>query len=97
MKTPVIVNNLGALPELVEDSGGGIIYNNSNELCDAIENLVENPDLRNDLGAKGYATFLKLWSEKAHLMQYFDLIGNGKNKFEKIIKSTVSKVKFETE
>jgi hypothetical protein len=28
MKTPVLVNNLGALPEVVHDSGGGIVYNN---------------------------------------------------------------------
>ena len=31
-KTPVIVNNLGALPEVVQDSGGGFIYNNPEEL-----------------------------------------------------------------
>ncbi len=39
MKTPVIVNNLGALPEVVEDSGGGFIYNNEGELIDALETL----------------------------------------------------------
>ncbi|NIT99681.1 MAG: glycosyltransferase, partial [Nitrosopumilaceae archaeon] len=27
-RTPVIVNNLGALPEVVQQSGGGYVYNN---------------------------------------------------------------------
>lgn len=74
MKTPVIVNNLGALPEAVEDSGGGFIYNNESELIAAIKKLVENPALRDELGNKGYTAFLKYWNEDAHLAQYFDLI-----------------------
>ncbi len=74
MKTPVIVNNLGALPEVVEDSGGGFVYNNESELVDAIKNLAENPVLRSELGNKGYAAFLKYWNEDAHLTQYFNLI-----------------------
>ena len=74
MRTPVIVNNLGALPETVEDSGGGFIYNNPTELMDAIVELVQNSTLRDELGNKGYAAFLKYWNEDAHLTQYFDLI-----------------------
>lgn len=74
MKTPVIVNNLGALPEPIEDSRGGLIYNNETELLAAIKKLAEDSALRDDLGNKGYAAFLKYWSEEAHLAQYFDLI-----------------------
>lgn len=82
MKTPVIVNNLGALPETIEDSGGGFIYNNQNELIAAMKQLAGNPDLRDELGNKGYQAFLELWSEDAHLAKYFDLIETVQNKAE---------------
>lgn len=74
-KTPVIVNRLGALPELIEESGGGFIYNNQNELTDAVECLAENSALRDEIGNKGCAAFLKYWCEDAHLSQYLELIG----------------------
>jgi glycosyltransferase involved in cell wall biosynthesis len=85
MKTPVIVNNLGALPEVVEDSGGGFVYNDESELVDAIKNLAENPALRSELGNKGHAAFFKYWNENAHLAEYFNLIETIQNK------STVAK------
>ncbi len=86
MKTPVIVNNLGALPELVKESGGGFIYNNQSEIIDAMNKLAENPALRDELGNKGYAAFLKYWSEDAHLTLYFNLIEAIQNKSNKVTK-----------
>ncbi len=80
MKTPVIVNNLGALPEVVEDSRGGYIYNTPSELVEALESLAEKPELRSELGNNGYSAFLKYWSEDAHLTQYFNLIKTIQNK-----------------
>lgn len=74
MKTPVIVNNLGALPEVVQDSCGGFIYNDRSELVEAMDKLARNPDLRSELGRKGYAAYLKYWTETAHLDQYMNLI-----------------------
>lgn len=73
-KTPVIVNNLGALPEVVEDSGGGFVYSNQAELIDAMQKLASDSSLRNDLGEKGYAAYLKYWNEEAHLTQYLNLV-----------------------
>ena len=73
-KTPVIVNNLGALPEVVQDSGGGFIYNNPEELLNAMDTLVNTPNLRDELGAKGHEAYLKFWTEDYHLDTYFDLI-----------------------
>ena len=74
MKTPVIVNNLGALPEVVEDSGGGFIYNDQTELVAAMEKLAQNLTLRNELGEKGHTAFLKFWNTEAHFEKYFELI-----------------------
>jgi glycosyltransferase involved in cell wall biosynthesis len=76
MKTPVIVNNLGALPEVVEDSGGGFIYENEEQLLDSMKQLAASRDLRDRLGEAGYRAYLNHWSEESHLRQYFDLIGD---------------------
>jgi glycosyltransferase involved in cell wall biosynthesis len=73
-KTPVIVRDLGALPEVVHDSGGGFIYATEAELIAAIERLGASPELRNELGQKGYDAFVRLWTREAHLKQYFALI-----------------------
>jgi glycosyltransferase involved in cell wall biosynthesis len=74
MKIPVIVNNFGALPEIVLRSGGGLVYNNENELSDAMEKLVKNPGLREELATNGYQAYLKYWTEDSHLEKYFSLI-----------------------
>ena len=73
-KTPVIVNDLGALPEVVEDSQGGFVYRNEDELISAMKKLAEDQVLRDELGEKGYAAYLKYWNEEPHLNQYLELI-----------------------
>lgn len=73
-RTPVIVNNLGAMPEVVQQSGGGFIYDSQEELLDSMEQLRKNRALRKQLGEQGYAAYQRYWSEKAHLHQYFKLI-----------------------
>ncbi len=80
MKTPAIVHNLGALPEVIEDSNGGFIYNDENELVDAIRKLAQNQTLRDELGNNGYQAFLKFWNEDAHLAQYLGLIEKIQNR-----------------
>ena len=79
-KTPVIVNNLGALPEVVEDSGGGFVYQNQAELIEAMNKLATNFFLRNELGENGYRAFLKFWNEDAHLTQYLEMISTLREK-----------------
>jgi glycosyltransferase involved in cell wall biosynthesis len=73
-KTPVIVNDLGALPEVVADSGGGCVYRNEAELLNSIRTLAISPTLRADLGEKGYQAFQKYWTRRAHLSLYFDFL-----------------------
>jgi glycosyltransferase involved in cell wall biosynthesis len=73
-RTPVIVHDLGALPELVGDSGGGLVYRSADELVAAIERLRTDRALRDDLGARGFDAWQRLWSEDRHLESYFDAI-----------------------
>lgn len=73
-RIPVIVNNAGALPELIEDSGGGIVYEDDIGLKNALESLIKTPALRNSLGQKGYDAYQQHWTEERYLQRYFDLI-----------------------
>jgi glycosyltransferase involved in cell wall biosynthesis len=75
-KTPVIVRDLGALPEVVDESGGGFVYRTDAELLDAIAELSASPRRRSELGEKGYEAFVRLWSREAHMRQYFELLQN---------------------
>jgi glycosyltransferase involved in cell wall biosynthesis len=73
-KTPVIARDLGALPEVIEDSGGGFVFRTTEELISAIRRLASSPPLRAELGERGYQAFLRWWTREAHLKLYFDLL-----------------------
>lgn len=73
-KTPVIARDLGALPEVIHDSGGGFIYRTEEELLAAMNRIAKSPTLRTDLGENGYQAFLKWWSREAHMGLYFDFL-----------------------
>jgi glycosyltransferase involved in cell wall biosynthesis len=75
-KTPVIVNKLGALPEVIEDSGGGFTYEGAKQLASAMAKLASDTVLRDKLGNNGYEAYLKFWNEDAHMKQYLDLVGD---------------------
>jgi glycosyltransferase involved in cell wall biosynthesis len=81
-KTPVVVRDLGALPEVVRDSGGGFVYRTDEQLLDALDRLAGCPALRVELGEKGYEGFLRWWCREAHLRTYFDYLNrNAEKKF----------------
>lgn len=73
-KTPVIVRDLGALPEVVEDSRGGFVFRNHAELISALQRLACEPALRNELGENGYNAFVRNWSREAHLEMYIGML-----------------------
>jgi glycosyltransferase involved in cell wall biosynthesis len=73
-KTPVIAHDLGALSEVIHDSGGGFVYRTQEELLAAMYCIATTPALRNKLGEKGYRAFGQWWSREAHLERYFDFL-----------------------
>ncbi|NOT46370.1 MAG: glycosyltransferase family 4 protein [Acidobacteria bacterium] len=86
-KTPVIANDLGALPEIVNDSNGGFVYRTEDELLAAIQKIAANPALRNELGENGHQAYLKYWTEEPHVRQYLDLIRSIDGRREKKLKA----------
>jgi len=73
-KTPVIARNLGALPEVIQDSGGGFVYRTDDELLAGMKRIAASPRLRSKLGEEGYQSFVRWWSREAHLELYFDFL-----------------------
>ena len=77
-RTPVIVRDHGAPPEVVADSGGGFTYRTQEELVEAMERLRTDPALRAELGNRGYEAWRRLWSEDAHVEGYFAAIDDAR-------------------
>ena len=72
--TPVIVRRIGALTEIIEESGGGFTFVTLDDCRAAMERLQTNPILRNELGALGQNAALDKWTTDVHLGRYFELI-----------------------
>ena len=73
-QTPAIVRNLGGMPEIIEESGGGIVYDTEEELVAAMDQLLAKPSYRDELGRSGYQTYQRNWTAEVHLERYFELI-----------------------
>jgi glycosyltransferase involved in cell wall biosynthesis len=73
-RTPVVVRDLGALPELVADSGGGLVFDSPDGLVAALRRLATDDRLRDRLGALGEHARRGIWSEAEHMERYFALI-----------------------
>jgi len=73
-QTPAIVRNLGGMPETLEESGGGFVYNTDEELIATMDQLLADPAHRRELGLRGYQAYQRNWTAEAHLQHYFALI-----------------------
>jgi glycosyltransferase involved in cell wall biosynthesis len=73
-KTPVIVRNIGEMPAIVAESGGGIVYDTEDELRAAMDQLLCDRTLRERLGLSGYHAYRRKWTAETHLEGYLGLI-----------------------
>jgi glycosyltransferase involved in cell wall biosynthesis len=72
--TPVIARRIGALAEVVEESGGGLTFDTLAECADAMRSLCSDEALRQQLGQRGRAKVASDWTTERHLERYFDVI-----------------------
>lgn len=73
-RTPVIARDLGAVAEMVRDTGGGITYRTEDELVQVMTSLQTDRVLRDDLGARGHAAYVQRYSEEIHVTSYLEAI-----------------------
>jgi glycosyltransferase involved in cell wall biosynthesis len=69
--TPVIARDIGALSELVHDSGGGLLYTREDDLDAALDRIVGE---RDELGRRARRAYEETWSPDAYFARYFALI-----------------------
>ncbi|MBI1322220.1 glycosyltransferase [bacterium] len=67
---PVVGRHLGALPDLLNSTGGGITFESSGSLADAMRRLAEDETLANSLGRAGAESIPHRFDEETHLKQY---------------------------
>jgi glycosyltransferase involved in cell wall biosynthesis len=75
--TPAVVPDLGALPELVKTSGGGVVYQREEELLGALERLAGEEAWRKELGEKAREAAGRLWGEEEGVERYLKRVGCG--------------------
>jgi glycosyltransferase involved in cell wall biosynthesis len=73
-RTPVLARRLGPFPEIVEQSGGGELFERPDELLAALGRLQHDEPRRRRLGEAGAAAVDAIWSEDVVLRGYFDII-----------------------
>jgi len=83
-RTPVIPRRLAGMQEIIEECGGGLLFDTEEELMRAVSNLVEDPSYRDQLGEEGHQAYLRNWTEEVHLKRYFELIEEVADKAGKV-------------
>lgn len=72
--TPVVVRDRGALPEIVEATGGGLVYGEPDGLPTVLTRLLERPELGRELGERGRRAVERDFSESRILDEYLALV-----------------------
>ncbi len=68
--TPVIARRLGPFPEIVEESGGGLLFETEDDLVAAMRKFQEDSSLRSTLSDAARAGFEQRWREDVVLAQW---------------------------
>ncbi len=71
---PVIGHRRGPLPEIIESSGGGLLYRTPEELSECCRAVGFDRSLRQRLASAGQDFQRKNWSPDAHLKRYLELL-----------------------
>jgi glycosyltransferase involved in cell wall biosynthesis len=72
--TPVLARAIGPFPELIERSGGGLLFGHPDELRAAMDRLAADPELRERLGQSGRRAFDTHWCERAVVPRYLEIV-----------------------
>jgi glycosyltransferase involved in cell wall biosynthesis len=72
--TPVVARNLGSLPEILDESRGGVRYDDDRDLATALERLLVDRPWRDALGRRAAEAQARLWSSEAHVERYLGIV-----------------------
>lgn len=71
---PVLARRLGPFPEIVETSGGGVLFEDEAELEAGLHRLGSEPLRRDEMAAAGHDAFRRVWVESAVVPRYLDVV-----------------------
>jgi glycosyltransferase involved in cell wall biosynthesis len=74
-QTPVIARRLGPFPEIVQQSGGGELFETPEDLLAAMRALQRSPERRRQMGLAGYEAYRTRWSESVVIPEYLEIVG----------------------
>jgi glycosyltransferase involved in cell wall biosynthesis len=72
--TPVVARRVGPFPQLLQQSGGGALFESPADLLATLRALQEAPDRRAALGRAGYEAFRTRWCESTVIPRYLDVV-----------------------
>jgi glycosyltransferase involved in cell wall biosynthesis len=78
--TPVIARRVGPFPEILEASQAGELFETPGELVDCMSRMQRDDQWRNQLGSAGASALRALWSERAVLPLFFDVVRRAAHK-----------------
>ena len=67
---PVVARRRGALTEIVEESGGGLLFDQDSDLPGTLARLAGDAALAAELGRRGREAAERMWSEDVHVNAY---------------------------
>ena len=75
---PVIASNHGGLTEIIKDKQTGLLFepNNIQQLISSIEVLINDKDLRIQMGERGYKRAIEEFSIQKHITQIEKILEN---------------------
>ncbi len=76
--TPVIARRLGPFPEIIDQSGGGELFDTGDELVAAMRRLQGDGQYRRRRAENAYRSYVERWSESAVLPEYFDIVARAR-------------------
>jgi glycosyltransferase involved in cell wall biosynthesis len=78
--SPVIARGIGPFPEIVDQSGGGLLYTTDDELIAAMSRLQHDHALRDRLAAAAYNACRDRWSEGIVIDRFLQLIADARQR-----------------
>ncbi len=76
--TPVICRNLGSPPDIIRESGGGLLYDDEAELRRHLAELLRDPARRTALGRAGFEAWQTRWTADAHIARYLEIVSSAR-------------------
>jgi glycosyltransferase involved in cell wall biosynthesis len=75
--TPVIARNQGSFPEIIEQSGGGLLFATEDDLIAAMTCLQQMPEQRDELSRAATRACRERWSEEIVVARFLELVRAG--------------------